>query len=97
MDASIAAAVIAASKSKAASADEGRIGKSIGELNSKFDRISEQLKSIEPDVSAPAKEAVYAVKRALSGGKQSNIREFELRYARLAFVVACHALVLHPE
>ena len=58
MDASIAAAVIAASKSKAASAGAGRIGKSIGELNSKFDRKSEQLKSIEPDVSAPAKEAV---------------------------------------
>ena len=57
MGAGIAAAVIAASKSKAASADAGRIEKSVSELNSKFDRMSEQLMNIQPEVSTTAKEA----------------------------------------
>ena len=56
MSAGIAAAVIAANKSKAASTDAGKIEKSISELSSKFDRISEQLKSVQPDAGAPAKE-----------------------------------------
>jgi t-SNARE complex subunit (syntaxin) len=57
MGAGIAAAVIAANKSKAASADAGRIEKTIGELNTKFDRISEQLKNVHPEVSTTTKEA----------------------------------------
>jgi outer membrane murein-binding lipoprotein Lpp len=57
MGAGIAATVIAANKSKAASADAGKIEKSIDELNAKFDRITEQLKSVQPEVSATAKEA----------------------------------------
>lgn len=57
MGAGIAAAVIAANKSKDASDDAGRIEKSISDLNAKFDRISEQLKSMQPEVSATTKEA----------------------------------------
>jgi hypothetical protein len=57
MGAGIAAAVIAANKSKAANADAGRIERSITELNGKFDRISEQLKSIQPEVNTTTKEA----------------------------------------
>ncbi|HEU4604854.1 MAG TPA: hypothetical protein VFS46_01315 [Nitrososphaera sp.] len=57
MGAGIAAAVIAASKSKAAGADADRIEKSIGELNEKFDRISEQLKSMHPEVGTATKQA----------------------------------------
>jgi phosphoribosylcarboxyaminoimidazole (NCAIR) mutase len=57
MGAGIAAAVIAANKSKEASTDAGRIEKSISELNTKFDRISEQLKSIHPEVSTTTKQA----------------------------------------
>ncbi|AFU57442.1 hypothetical protein Ngar_c04980 [Candidatus Nitrososphaera gargensis Ga9.2] len=51
MGAGIAAAVIAASKSKAASADAGKIEKSISDLSAKFDKMSEQLKSIQPEVN----------------------------------------------
>lgn len=57
MGAGIAAAVIAANKSKDASVDAGRIEKSISELKSKFDRISEQLKSMQPEVNTTTKEA----------------------------------------
>lgn len=53
MGAGIAAAAIAAGKSRAAGADASRIEKSISELNAKFDRISEQLKSMQqPEVGA---------------------------------------------
>lgn len=55
MGAGIAAAVIAASKSKAAGADAAKIQKSIGQLNEKFDRISEQLKSMHPEVNTTTK------------------------------------------
>lgn len=47
MGAGIAAAVAAAGKSKTTSAEAARIEKSVSELNAKFDRISEQLKSIQ--------------------------------------------------
>lgn len=57
MGAGIAAAVIAANKSKDANADAGKIEKSISELNEKFDRISEQLKSIQPEFNTTTKEA----------------------------------------
>jgi peptidoglycan hydrolase CwlO-like protein len=57
MGAGIAAAVIAANKSKDASADPGKIEKSISELNEKFDRISEQLKSMQPEINTTTKEA----------------------------------------
>lgn len=57
MGAGIAAAVIAASKSKAAGADADRIEKSIGELNEKFDRISEQLKGMQLEVGTATKQA----------------------------------------
>ena len=56
MGAGIAAAAIAAGKYNSASVDAARIEKSISELNSKFDRIAEQLKSIHPEISATAKE-----------------------------------------
>ena len=48
MGAGFAAAAIAASKSKTASVDANRIEKSVNELNSKFDKISEQLRSLQP-------------------------------------------------
>ncbi len=51
MGAGIAAAIIAASKSKTARADASKIEKSISELSAKFDRMSEQLKSIQPEVN----------------------------------------------
>src|ERR671930_2037304 len=57
MGAGIAAAVIAASKSKAASINAGKVEKSLGELNSKFDRIAEQIKTIQPEVNTAANEA----------------------------------------
>lgn len=57
MGAGIAAAVIAANKSRTASANAGMFEKSISELNEKFDRISEQLKSMQPEVSTTTKEA----------------------------------------
>lgn len=57
MGAGIAAAIFAANKSKSASTDASRIEKSINELNTKFDRVTEQLKSMHPEVSAPTKEA----------------------------------------
>jgi t-SNARE complex subunit (syntaxin) len=56
MSAGIAAAVLAANKSKSASTDPARIEKSISELNAKFDRITEQLKSVHPEVGAATKE-----------------------------------------
>jgi hypothetical protein len=56
MGVGIAAAIIATSKSKATSVDAIRIEKSISELCGKFDRISEQLKSVQPEASTPAKE-----------------------------------------
>src|SRR5688572_24758800 len=56
MSAGIAAAVIAANKSKETSADAGMIQKSITDLNAKFDRISEQLKSLQPEVNTTTKE-----------------------------------------
>ncbi|HEX7031678.1 MAG TPA: hypothetical protein VF172_01635 [Nitrososphaera sp.] len=56
MGAGIAAAVFAANRSKSVSADADRIEKSIGELKGKFDMISQQLKSMQPEVSAAAKE-----------------------------------------
>lgn len=57
MGAGIAAAVLAANKSKSAGTDAARIEKSISELNTKFDRIAEQLKTMHPEVSAATKEA----------------------------------------
>jgi hypothetical protein len=57
MGAGIAAAVLAANKSKSANTDAARIEKSIGELKTKFDMISEQLKNMHPEVSAATKEA----------------------------------------
>ena len=44
----IAAAAIAANKSKTAGVNASRIETSVSQLNSKFDKISEQLKSIQP-------------------------------------------------
>lgn len=57
MGAGIASAVLAANKSKSVSTDAARIEKSINELNAKFDRITEQLKSMQPEVGTTAKEA----------------------------------------
>jgi flagellar hook-basal body complex protein FliE len=54
MGAGIAAAVLAANKSKSANADAARIEKSISELNNKFDRM---LKTMQPEVSTTTKEA----------------------------------------
>lgn len=47
MGAGIAAAIVAANKSKTASKDASRIEKSVSELNAKFDKISDQLKTIQ--------------------------------------------------
>jgi hypothetical protein len=77
MGAGIAAAVIAASKSKAASADAGRIEKSIGELNSKFDRMSEQLKSIQPEVNTTAK-----AEKKPEGAQQPHGKPQDVIYVR---------------
>ena len=62
MGAGIAAAVVAAGKSKATSSEAARIEKSVSELNAKFDRISEQLKSIQP--AAKIEVAAAAAKEA---------------------------------
>ena len=69
MGAGLAAAVIAASKSKAAGADADRIEKSISELNEKFDRISQQLKSMHPEVGTATKQAERKPESAQSHGK----------------------------
>lgn len=47
MGTGIAAAVIATNKSRSASSDAKRIEKSVGMLNNKFDKLSEQLKNIQ--------------------------------------------------
>jgi hypothetical protein len=47
LGAGIAAAVVAANKSKSTSGDAERVEKSVNELNAKFDKISEQLKGIQ--------------------------------------------------
>jgi len=73
MGAGIAAAVVAANKSKAVSADAGRIEKSIGELNNKFDRMTEQLKSVQPEVSATTKEAEKKPENAQPHGKPQDV------------------------
>jgi hypothetical protein len=71
MGAGIAAAVVAANKSKSASADAGRIEKSVNELNAKFDKISEQLKGIQPaKIEVPATAAKEAEKRPDSAPQQ---------------------------
>jgi hypothetical protein len=72
MGAGIAAAVVAANKSKAASADAGRIEKSVNELNAKFDRISEQLKGIQPaaKIEVPATTTKDAEKKPDSAPQQ---------------------------
>jgi len=69
MGAGIAAAVIAASKSKAAGADADRIEKSIGELNEKFDRISEQLKGMQLEVGTATKQSEKKLEGAQPHGK----------------------------
>lgn len=64
LGAGIAAAVVAANKSKSASADAGRIEKSVNELNAKFDKISEQLKEMQPaKIEVPATTAKEAEKK----------------------------------
>ena len=72
MGAGIAAAVIAAGKSKAADADADRIEKSIGELNEKFDRISEQLKSMHPEVGTATKQVEKKPESAQQHGKSQQ-------------------------
>jgi len=47
MGAGITAAIIASNKSKTITVNASKIEKSVGELNSKFDKISEQLKSMQ--------------------------------------------------
>ena len=78
MGAGIAAAVIAASKSKAASADAGRIEKSISELSAKFDRMSEQLKNIQPEVNTTTKE----VEKKPEGAAQPHSKPQDVIYVR---------------
>lgn len=56
MGAGIAAAVFAANKGKSASTDAEKIERSISELKSKFDMVSQQLKNIQPEVRAATKE-----------------------------------------
>jgi Skp family chaperone for outer membrane proteins len=73
MGAGIAAAVIATSKTKAASSSSGRIEKSVIELNSKFDRIFDQLKSIQPEINATAKEAEKKPEGAQQRGKPQDV------------------------
>jgi t-SNARE complex subunit (syntaxin) len=83
MGAGIAAAVIAASKSKAASADAGRIEKSIGELNSKFDRMSEQLKSIQPEVNTTTKEVEKKARRRTAAARQAALCHLRKKVVRV--------------
>jgi flagellar hook-basal body complex protein FliE len=73
MGAGIATAIIAAKKSKEASTDAGRIEKSISELNTKFDRISEQLKSMQPEVSTTTKEAEKKAENAQLPHKPQDV------------------------
>lgn len=73
MSAGIAAAVIAANKSKATGTDAGRIEKSISDLNAKFDRISEQLKSVQPEASTTTKEAEKKPENAQQPHKPQDV------------------------
>jgi t-SNARE complex subunit (syntaxin) len=68
LGAGIAVAVAAVNKSKAQGAETGRIEKTISELNAKFDRISEQLKSVHPEIDTTAKE----VEKKPEGAPQPN-------------------------
>ena len=72
------AAVIAARKGKVATADAGKIEKTVSELSVKFDRISEQLKNIQPDASAPAKE----VEKKPEGPHQTHGKPQDIIYVR---------------
>ncbi len=71
--AGIAAAAIASNKSKIASADASRIEKSVNELNSKFDKVSEQLKSIPlAKIEVPATTAKESEKKPDSAEQQQQ-------------------------
>lgn len=73
MGTGIAAAAIAANKSKIASADACRIEKSVSELNSKFDKVSEQLKSIQPaKIEVPVTTAKETEKKQDKGEQQQQ-------------------------
>jgi len=72
MVAGIAAAVIAANKGKSASADASKIEKSMSELNSKFDKISEQLKGIQPKMEVSSVTARESEKKPNGAPQQSK-------------------------
>ncbi len=82
MGAGIAAAVIAANKSKSASTDAKRIEKSVGELNAKFDKISEQLKSMQPKIEVPATTTKEAEKKPENGTQQQPPKPQDVIYVR---------------
>jgi septal ring factor EnvC (AmiA/AmiB activator) len=78
LGAGIAVAVAAANKSKAPSAETGRIEKTISELNTKFDRISQQLKSVQPEINTTAKET----EKKPEGAPEPNKKAQDLIYVR---------------
>ena len=82
----IASAAIAANKSKTTGANACRIEKSVGELNSKFDKISEQLKSIQPaKIEAPSTTAKEAEKKPDGATQQHQPRpQQDVIYVRKA-------------
>jgi hypothetical protein len=82
MGAGIAAAITAANKSKSASTDAERIEKSMSELNAKFDKISEQLKGIQPaKIEVPGATAKDPEKR-LDNASQKQQKPQEVIYVR---------------
>ena len=64
----IAAAAIAANKSKTAGVNASRIETSVSQLNSKFDKISEQLKSIQPSKIEAASTTTKESEKKPEGG-----------------------------
>jgi t-SNARE complex subunit (syntaxin) len=73
MGAGIAAAIIAANKNRATGANADRIEKSISDLNVKFDRIAEQLKSTQPEASTTTKEAEKKPENAQQPHKPQDV------------------------
>ena len=71
----IAAATIAANKSKTSDVNASRIEKSVGELSGKFDKISEQLKSLQPaKIEAPSTSAKESEKKPDGATQQQQSR-----------------------
>ena len=82
MGAGIAAAVIAANKGKCANPDAGKIEKYVDEVNAKFDKISQQLKCIQPKIEDPATITKEGEKKRENGSTQQQPKPSDVIYVR---------------